>query len=115
MKHLLNESLKRLLGIDENDKSKDYLIDFSINSVSDIVKNYCHIDNILPQLENTLLNMAIVFYRNKLLGQESIENTVVSAIKEGDTNVTLVQSKMNDNGFLDDYKSQLNQFRRADW
>lgn len=111
----LIERLKMLLGIEFENKQKDFILGFAIETSSDIIKNYCNITSIPIYLENTLLNMAVVFYRNKLLGQENIENTAVSAIKEGDTNITLVHNKMNDNGFLDDYKSQLNQFRRVDW
>ena len=38
--------LKQLLGIDEGDTSKDVSLSFVISDVEEIIKNYCHIEEV---------------------------------------------------------------------
>ena len=46
--------LKQLLGIDEGDTSKDVSLSFVISDVEEIIKNYCHIEEVPDGLLNTV-------------------------------------------------------------
>lgn len=81
--------LKQLLGIDEGDTSKDVSLSFVISDVEEIIKNYCHIEEVPDGLLNTAYRMAIDLYRNEKPGQEEAATGAVSSISEGDTSVSL--------------------------
>ena len=61
--------LKQLLGIDEGDTSKDVSLSFVISDVEEIIKNYCHIEEVPDGLLNTAYRMAIDLYRNEKPGR----------------------------------------------
>ena len=62
--------LKQLLGIDEGDTSKDVSLSFVISDVEEIIKNYCHIEEMQDGLLNTAYRMAIALNRNEKPRQE---------------------------------------------
>ncbi len=107
--------LKQLLGIDEGDTSKDVSLSFVISDVEEIIKNYCHIEEVPDGLLNTAYRMAIDLYRNEKPGQEEAATGAVSSISEGDTSISFKQS-VDDNfkdTLLKNYKFSLNRYRRV--
>ena len=106
------ERLKKLLGI--ADESKDEILQFTINNVTDMVLNYCNITEVPEKLENIILSMCVDKYRAESLGSETSQGTVKS-ISEGDVSVSYGSASVSDNPgmeFLKGYKSQLDRFRR---
>ncbi len=110
------EKLKRLLGIPLEDNSKDFLLEFTLEDVEQVIKDYCRIKEIPEVLNNTVLKMAMDLYRNENLGEEESSLGSVSSISEGDTTVSY---KSSSNEFKDtlikDYKAQLIRYRKLVW
>lgn len=108
--------LKLLLGI--KDESKTALLSFLIEKASDIICNYCNIEKVPKGLETMLLDMCIKMYRVKNLGQEESKMEVKS-MTEGAVSVSFAnaisenQNKAMD--FLEDYRTQLNRYRKVGW
>jgi Phage QLRG family, putative DNA packaging. len=109
-------ALKLLLGI--TDDSKDTIIDFIINNVSDMIFNYCCIDTMPLGLENVLLKMCVDIYRGESFGQEQKQG-LVKSISEGDVNISFsTDADLGAYGqrtFLSDYEAQLNRYRKVRW
>lgn len=110
------EKLKILLGIQDN--SKDYVLQLTIDIVTDMVLNYCHIKEIPSGLENIVVSMCIDKYRAENYGQENSEGKVKS-ISEGDVSVSFGSAfSVSENPsmeFLKNYKSQLDIYRKVVW
>lgn len=118
--------LKMLLGIECNDDSKNNIMQYILNNVKDMVKNYCRIETIPVELRNIMLHMAVDVYRTELFGQEELTGTVKS-ISEGDVSVVFNSSGsgeypsatlLNSYGgmtFLKNYAMQLDKFRKIGW
>ncbi|WP_219712050.1 phage head-tail connector protein, partial [Clostridioides difficile] len=81
------ERLKKLLGISKEDYSKEMILEFILEDVEEIVKNYCNVSVIPEGLNSTVLRMAIDMYKNENLGSEDIALGSISSISEGDTKV----------------------------
>ncbi|MDN9807879.1 phage head-tail connector protein, partial [Clostridioides difficile] len=81
------ERLKKLLGFSREDDSKDTILEFILEDVEEMVKNYCNVPTIPEQLNSTILRMAIDMYKNESLGSEDIALGSISSISEGDTSV----------------------------
>ncbi|HCJ2877273.1 TPA: phage head-tail connector protein, partial [Clostridioides difficile] len=64
------ERLKKLLGFSREDDSKDTILEFILEDVEEMVKNYCNVPTIPEQLNSTILRMAIDMYKNESLGSE---------------------------------------------
>ncbi|WP_343118087.1 phage head-tail connector protein, partial [Clostridioides difficile] len=79
------ERLKKLLGFSREDDSKDTILEFILEDVEEMVKNYCNVPTIPEQLNSTILRMAIDMYKNESLGSEDIALGSISSISEGDT------------------------------
>lgn len=107
--------LKVLLGIE--DDSKDVILEFVIADVEEIIKNYCHVEEMPDGLVNTGYRMAMDLYRNENIGSETAAVGTVSSISEGDTSTSFQQYV--DNNFKDtvlkNYKSSLNRYRKVAW
>lgn len=107
--------LKALLGIE--DESKDVVLEFVIADVEEIIKNYCHVEEMPEGLINTGYRMAMDLYRNENIGNEAAAVGAVSSISEGDTSTSFQQYV--DNNFKDtvlkNYKSSLNRYRKVAW
>lgn len=107
--------LKELLGIE--DESKDVILEFVIADVEEIIKNYCHVDEMPDGLQNTGYRMAMDLYRNENIGSELAAVGSVSSITEGDTSTSFRQYV--DDNFKDtvlkNYKSSLNRYRKVVW
>ncbi|MBH7873488.1 phage head-tail connector protein [Clostridioides difficile] len=110
------ERLKKLLGFSREDVSKDTILEFILEDVEEIVKNYCNISVIPEGLNSTVLRMAIDMYKNESLGSEDIALGSISSISEGDTSVSYRSSASEfKESLLKDYKSQLNRYRKIRW
>lgn len=108
--------LKSLLGILQDDTSKDFILEFILNDTKETILNYCNIKEVPIALHNTLIRMAVDLYRCENLGYESQSLGAISSISEGDTNVSYrsLESEFKDS-VLKDYKKQLNRYRRLGW
>lgn len=60
--------LKKLLGIE--DENKNEILEFVIANVEEIIKNYCHVDEVPEGLNHTAYRMAMDLYRNKIWGMK---------------------------------------------
>lgn len=110
------EKLKKLLGISLDDDSKDFLLEFALEDVEQIVKDYCHIKEIPEVLNNTVLKMSMDLYRNENLGEEESSLGSISSISEGDTSVSYRSSATEfKDSLIKDYKAQLNKYRKLVW
>ncbi|CCL66868.1 hypothetical protein ERM67_19345 [Clostridioides difficile] len=110
------ERLKKLLGFSREDDSKDTILEFILEDVEEMVKNYCNVPTIPEQLNSTILRMAIDMYKNESLGSEDIALGSISSISEGDTSVSYRSSASEfKESLLKDYKSQLNRYRKIRW
>ncbi|MCC0669389.1 phage head-tail connector protein [Clostridioides sp. ZZV14-6153] len=110
------ERLKKLLGFSREDDSKDTILEFILEDVEEIVKNYCNISVIPKELNSTILRMAVDMYKNESLGSEDIALGSISSISEGDTSVSYRSSASEfKESLLKDYKSQLNRCRKIRW
>lgn len=108
------DKLKLLLGI--KDDSKDATLEFTLDRVEEIIKNYCNITKIPEELNTTVLSMAMELYRLENFGNEEGKKEVKS-IQVGDTTTTFETSKdMNiAEELLKDYKAQLAPYRKVKW
>ena len=70
--------LKALLGIEGD--SKDVVLEFVIADVEEIIKNYCHVEEMPDGLQNTGYRMAMDLYRNENIGSETGAVGPVSSI-----------------------------------
>ncbi|MCC0697669.1 phage head-tail connector protein [Clostridioides sp. ES-S-0048-02] len=110
------ERLKKLLGFSREDDSKDAILEFVLEDVEEMVKNYCNISVIPEGLNSTVLRMAIDMYKNESLGSEDIALGSISSISEGDTSVSYRSSASEfKESLLKDYKAQLNRYRKIRW
>lgn len=123
------EKLKILLGLSEpatdnkddeedtevNDKKNaDIILEFIINNVEEIIKNYCHVEEVPEGLLNTAYRMAIDIYRNENVGSPESASGSVASINEGDTSISFRQY-VDDNfkdTLLKNYNKSLNRYRK---
>ncbi|WMJ79541.1 phage head-tail connector protein [Clostridium sp. MB40-C1] len=110
------EKLKKLLGLPLEDDSKDFLLEFTLEDVEQIVKDYCHIKEIPETLNTIMLKIAMDMYRNENLGEEESSLGSISSISEGDTSISYrsAASEFKDS-LIRDYKTQLNRYRKLVW
>ncbi len=111
------EKLKMLLGA--TDASKDGVLAFALENVHELVKNYCNITEVPPALENTVVRMAADLYRSEGYGNETAPQAAKS-VTRGDVTISYgdgatVASITGGKAILDDYKTQLQAFRRLRW
>lgn len=110
------EKLKKLLGISLDDNSKDILLEFTLDDIEQIVKDYCHITEIPQGLINTIYRMAIDLYRSENLGEEDSSLGSISSITEGDTSISYRSSIAEfKDSLIKDYKAKLNKYRKLVW
>ena len=112
--------LKMLCGIDAGDTSKDAVLGFMLDDVSEIICNYCNISRVPEGLKNTAYRMAAELYRNESLGGISTASTgPVTQITEGGDSVSFATTGGADsnyaNSLIKAYEAQLKRFRRLAW
>ncbi|MEA5008235.1 phage head-tail connector protein [Clostridium tyrobutyricum] len=82
------ENVKMLLGIADDDTSKDKLINYYINTITTKVLKHCKIVELIPELNQ--------FIENKVFSiMKSIDNTAsdVKSVQRGDTTISYNQQK----------------------
>ena len=110
--------LKKLLGIKDDDTSKDIAIKFALQDAYETIQNYCNTEGVAKPLYNTMIRIALDLYRNENVGSEE-EKQVIDSITEGDVKVSYKSAYSNVDTFkkslINDYKSILNRFRKIKW
>ena len=108
---LTAERLLALLGLNADEQSIEICVEFALDNAKDIVKNYCHIDEIPAELE--VLRMAMDIYRNEKPGETETPQRVSSA-QIGDTSTSFgtVSASFTDS-LMKNYKSSLNRYRKV--
>ncbi|UZQ49855.1 phage head-tail connector protein [Clostridium kluyveri] len=82
------ENIKMLLGISDDDTSKDKLINYYINIITTKVLKYCKLDELVSGLNQ--------FIENKVFSIiKSMDNTAgdVKSVQRGDTTISYNQQK----------------------
>lgn len=110
------EQMKRLLGIEVADASKDISLQFAMCNVEEIVKNYCNLEEIPSGLYATCCRMTMDLYRAAGIGEE-VAPLAVASVSEGDTSTSFGNelTELLSGGLLKNYTSQLNRYRRLRW
>ncbi len=106
------EKLRNLLGI--TDDGKDFILEFTISRVEDTIKNYCNLKEVPTELGGTVLSMAMELYRMENFADEDGKQ-VIQSISVGDTSTTFSTKDDREKRLLNDYKSQIDPFRRVRW
>lgn len=113
------DQLKLLLGI--AGEEQDAVLAFVLDSVTDLVLGYCHLDEIPPRLESVTVRMAADQFRSEGYGQTAAPQAAQS-VTRGDVTVSYgsnasAAAEITSAGksLLDDYRAQLNAFRRLRW
>lgn len=109
--------LKSLLGIDQEDTSQDFNLEFILEDITETILNYCNLEELPSGLVNTAYRMAIDLYRNENVGCSDPVLGPVSSIKEGDISTSF--HKSGDDNFKDslmkNYYYQLDKYRKLVW
>ncbi|MBB6218664.1 hypothetical protein HNQ80_004838 [Anaerosolibacter carboniphilus] len=110
------EKLRKLLGI--NNDEKDFILEFSLERIADLIKDYCHIDEVPAGLNSVMLNMAVDMYRSENLGAEDTPLGPITSIAEGNVSTSFANIKTSmteGEKFLKNYTKQLNRYRKLVW
>ena len=110
------EKLKLILGVKAEDTEKDGVLSFSLETAQDEVKNYCNIEEIPAALENIVVRIAADMYRSEGYGQADAPR-VAQSVKRGDVSInygsgTATAEISGVKSFIDDYRAQLQAFRK---
>ncbi len=116
----MTQKLKLLLGITGGEQ--DGVLSFVLETATGLVLGYCNLDEIPPQLENTVVRMAADLYRSEGYGQAAAPQ-VAQSVTRGDVTVSYGSGNSSNTAeltgagksILDDYRAQLNAFRRLRW
>ena len=107
------ERLSTLLGVSEPDETVKVHLEFTLENAEDVVKNYCHIDEIPAGLETTVLRMAMDIYRNEHMGSADVPQSV-SSVQIGDTTTSFKTSATEfSESLMKNYKATLNRYRKV--
>lgn len=109
-------TLKSLLGLAAEDTSKDVVLQFAMDYVTEAIKDYCHVDAIPDGLDYTAYEMAVDYVQNSGVG--SMEAPMAAkAVTMGDFSATLdrTASAAYEAGILKNYKGRLNRYRKLVW
>lgn len=107
------EKLKQLLGITGADQVT--LLQFAIDSVTETITGYCHVDTIPGGAMNTAYRMAMDLYRNENLGSPNADNGLIASQSEGDTSVSYKENTAYTQSLLKHYRAQLSRYRKLSW
>lgn len=96
------------------------LLEMFIEEVGQSIKTYCNRTDIPRELTFTHANMVVDMITGENRKNDPEAQSSVSAIKEGDVQVTFGSSKVESRerateGLLYDYSKQLNKFRKLRW
>ncbi|MCM3273665.1 phage head-tail connector protein [Paenibacillus elgii] len=111
METYLNK-LKSLLGIALDDPSKDFFLNFALESVIEAIRTYCNIKEMPDGLTNTIVLMA----RDMYWADHPEEAPIgVENIKRGDVQYALTTDSTGGERFVKNYTQQLNAYRKLRW
>jgi hypothetical protein len=110
-----------ILGISESDAEKGGLLDFVLETVTDMIKNYCHIDTLPDGLHNVAVRMAAELWRAEGYGETGgTGGQRVTSVRRGDVTTSFGSAggEYNENtgaggaSFLKNYTKQLQAYRQ---
>ena len=105
------DKVKKLLGI--KDDASDVLVEFALDSASEIIKNYCNIESVPAELNLTMIRMSVDLYRNEQLGSSEIPQKV-TGVTIGDTSTSFGDvSSDYSSTVLKNYTKILNRYRKV--
>ena len=104
------EKLALLCGKDECDEVLEFVYDYAQR----MIKNYCGIEEIPEELEETLLDMACEMAKKCAFGEDG-QGGIFKTIKEGDVSVGFGDGAEGDLFGLKSFEKQLMAFRRLKW
>lgn len=98
----------------------DRLLETYIEEIGQSIKTYCNREDVPSELRFVHGNMVIDFITGENRKNDPEAQSSVSAIKEGDVQVTFGSAKVESRersteGLLFDYSKQLNKFRKLRW
>ncbi len=102
------------------DTVSDETLQFVLDSVAEIICNYCHLSEVPDGLTMTAYRMAADIYRAEGYG-EGMSSGAVQSVKTGDTTVAYRDAHSGQDyaayaaSILHDYEAQLNRFRKLGW
>lgn len=136
-KSLVIEIIKTKLGVDT---PSEPLLNFNIDEIEQLIKNYCNLDYVPEELTYTLVNMVCdlyAYHKQVVTDAENAEDenidiavspTGVNSVRVGNTTVSFGSGSDTDTRnralrshtpdldvLIMNYKSQLNKFRRMVW
>ena len=111
----LQSSIKNLLGLASPD---DEIIDYWIQSTSQYILNYCNLKELPIELHPILVEMTCLRIRYNTNGiGTGVKN--IASVSDGSQSVNYAlagqRSFSSDDDLLNQYKTQLNRFRRLKW
>lgn len=111
----VRSSIKNLLGSASPD---DEVIEYWLQSTADYILNYCNLKELPVELNGVLIEMTCLRIRYNTNGiGAGVKN--ISSVSDGSQSVgyTLAgqRSFSSDDDLLNQYKTQLNRFRRLKW
>ncbi|UYO63437.1 phage head-tail connector protein [Acetobacterium wieringae] len=107
------EKLKQLLGITGTDQ--DALLQFCIDSVTETITDYCHVDTIPGGAMNTAYRMAMDLYRHENIGDTGLSPGVVASQSMGDVSISYREDSTYTQSLLKNYRAQLSRYRKLSW
>lgn len=109
------KKLKGLLGIAEDDRSRDAALQFVMEDVEETIRNYCNVKEVPAGLASTSYRMAMDLYRCDGPGDANAPMRVAS-MSEGDTSTSFASAAdALAGGVLSEYRGQLNRYRKLGW
>ena len=101
-------------------KPDDSVLNMHIEEVGQSIKTYCNRNDIPKELRFVHANMVVDFINGENRKNDPEAQSSISAIKEGDTQVTFGSAKVGSSErateqLLFDYSKQLNKFRKLRW
>lgn len=104
--------LKMMLGIAAEDTSMDAVLHFMLDSVTERIVNYCHIDALPDGLTHTAVEMAMELYRTQNAGAADAARAI-NSVTLGKETVSYGSAAASSvlAGILYNYTAQLNAYR----
>ena len=105
--------LKQLLGITTADQ--DALLQFCIDSITETIKDYCHVETIPGGVLNTAYRMAVDLYRNENIGDTGLSPGIISGQSMGDVSISYREDLTYTQSLLKNYRAMLSRYRKLKW
>ena len=103
---IILDVIKEVLNIVDDDNSKNFIISYIIEDVSQYILNYCNLKFIPAELFFTFVNMCV--YKYKYITNSY--NSNVKSITEGDVSISF--SNIDNKEVFSSFFNELNRFRK---